>query len=217
MNRLLSVVSGTALLSLLASPLVARASTWEIDSAHSSAQFSVRHLMVSNVRGEFGKVAGTVNLNDSDPTKSTVEVEIDATSINTREAKRDEHLRSPDFFDVAKFPKISFKSTQISKVTDGKYSVVGNLTIHGVTKPVTLTTELSPEIKDPWGNVKRGGTATTTVNRKDFGLTWNKALETGGVVVGDAVNIVVDVELARKGDKPEGPAGAKPVPKPAAK
>jgi polyisoprenoid-binding protein YceI len=217
MNRLLSVVSGTALLSLLAVPLVARASTWEVDSAHSSAQFSVRHLMVSNVRGEFGKVAGTVNLNDTDPTKSTVEVEIDATSVNTREPKRDEHLRSPDFFDVAKFPKITFKSTQISKVTEGKYSLVGNLTIHGVTKPVTLTTELSPEIKDPWGNVKRGGTATTTINRKDFGLTWNKALEAGGVVVGDAVNIVVDVELARKGDKPEGPAGAKPAPKPAAK
>lgn len=209
LNSLSGLISGTALLSLLGAPLAAHASTWEVDAAHSQAQFSVRHLMVSNVRGVFTKVTGTVNLNDADLTKSNLDVQIDASTIDTREAKRDEHLRSPDFFDVAKFPKLTFKSTQITKQGEGKYSVAGDLTMHGVTKPVTLATELSAEIKDPWGNTKRGATATATISRKDFGLTWNKALEAGGVAVGDEVKITIDVELQKKADAPAGKPAAK--------
>jgi polyisoprenoid-binding protein YceI len=193
-----SLTAATAFGMLLGTP--ALASTWEIDGSHSAAQFSVRHLMVSNVRGEFGKVSGTVSLDDKDVTKSSVDVSIDVASINTREPKRDEHLRSPDFFDVAKYPKMTFKSTGITKQADGKYAIAGNLTLHGVTKPITLVTELSPEVKDPWNNVRRGATGTATLSRKDFGLTWNKALEAGGVAVGDEVKITVDVEMVKKAD-----------------
>lgn len=193
-----SLTAATAFGLLLGSP--AHAATWELDGTHSAAQFSVKHMMISTVRGDFGKVTGTVNLDDKDLTKSSLDIAIDASTINTREPKRDEHLRSPDFFDVGKFPKITFKSTQITKQSDGKYAVTGDLTLHGVTKPVTLTTELSAEVKDPWNNVRRGATGTTKISRKDFGLTWNKALEAGGVAVSDEVNITVDVELVKKAD-----------------
>ena len=179
-------------------PALATASEWDIDPAHSAAQFSVRHLMVSNIRGEFGKVTGTVNLDDKDITKSTVEATIDATSIITRDEKRDGHLKSPDFFDVAKFPTVTFKSTKVEKAGKDKYKVHGDLTIHGVTKSVVLAVEGSAEQKDPWGNVKRGFAATTKINRKDFGLAWNKALETGGVVVGEEIAITLDIEAAKK-------------------
>lgn len=190
---------GFALLASIATSGLARASSWEIDGAHSSAQFSIKHLMVSNVRGEFSKVAGTLNLDDKDITKSSVDVSIDVNTINTREAKRDAHLKSPDFFDAAKFPALTFKSKKVEKAGADKLKVTGDLTIHGVTKEVVLNVEgPSAEIKDPFGNTRRGATATAKINRKDFGLNWNKALEAGGVLVGEEVNITIDVELLKK-------------------
>lgn len=188
----------TAALPMLVGVGAVRAGGWEIDGAHSGAHFSVRHLMVSNVRGDLSKITGTLNLDDKDISKSTVEATIDASTVSTGEPKRDEHLRSADFFDVAKFPQLTFKSTKVEKAGD-RLKVTGNLTIHGVTKSVTLDVEpLSPEVKDPWGNVKRGASATTKISRKEFGLGWNKALETGGVVVGDEVSIQIDLELNKK-------------------
>lgn len=186
---------------VLGSPALGRAATWTIDPAHTSAQFAVRHLMVSTVRGEFGKVSGTVNLDEQDPTKATIDATIDATSINTRVAKRDEHLKNPDFLDVAKYPTITFKSKKIEKVGDTKFKVTGDLTLHGVTKEVVLDVEGSPTpIKDPSGNPRMGGVATTKINRQDFGLQWNRTLEAGGVVVGDEVSITIDIELTRKAE-----------------
>ena len=196
MNRIAQAALAFAVASI--APSLAAASEWDIDSSHSTAQFSVRHLMISNVRGEFSGVKGAINLDDKDIAKSTVEATVDATTINTRDEKRDGHLKSPDFFDVAKFPTLSFKSSKVEKAGKDKYKVHGDLTIHGVTKAVVLMVEGSAEQKDPWGNTKRGFEATTKVNRKDFGLTWNKALETGGVVVGDAVAITLDLEVAKK-------------------
>jgi len=172
---------------------------WEIDAAHSYAHFSVRHMMVSNVRGGFDNVAGFVELNEQDPTRSRVEATIGADSINTREQQRDGHLKSADFLDVAKYPTISFKSTQITKSEDGGWQLAGDLTIHGVTRPVTLNVEpLTPAIPDPWGKVRIGTSATTKINRRDFGLNWNAALEAGGVLVGNDVSITIDVELVKK-------------------
>jgi polyisoprenoid-binding protein YceI len=196
MRKLMTTVAAFALSAL---PGLAFASTWDIDTGHSAAQFSVRHLAVSNVRGEFGKITGTLQLDDKDITKSTVEATIDVTSINTREEKRDQHLKSPDFFDVAKFPTITFKSKKVAKEGSDRLKVTGDLTIHGVTKEVALQVDgPAKPIKDPWGNTKTGITATTKINRKDFGLTWNKALETGGLVVGEDVTITLDVELQQK-------------------
>ena len=174
------------------------ASTWEIDPAHSSATFSIRHMTVSNVRGEFGKVTGTVNWDDADVTKSTAEATIDTTTINTHEPKRDAHLKSPDFFDSEKYPTITFKSTHVQKVGSNHLKITGDLTMHGVTRPVTLDATYTGEVKDPGGSIRRGASATTKVNRKDFGLTWNKALEAGGVLVGDEVDIALELELAKK-------------------
>ncbi|HJY81651.1 MAG TPA: YceI family protein, partial [Candidatus Binatia bacterium] len=166
-----------------------------------SAQFAVRHLMVSTVRGEFSKVSGTVNLDEQDPTKSSIEATIDTASINTRVEKRDQHLKSPDFLDVAKYPTIAFKSKKIEKVSDTNFKVTGDLTLHGVTKEVVLEVEGSTKAsKDPSGNLRIGGVATTKINRQDFGVQWNKALETGGVVVGDEVTITIDVELTKKAE-----------------
>lgn len=191
-----SFVSTFVLVAGLASP--ALASEWTLDPAHTAAQFSVKHLMVSTVRGQFQKVSGSVHLDDKDITKSSLEVTIDATSIFTREAKRDAHLKSPDFFDVEKFPTLTFKSTKVEKSGD-KLLVTGDLTIRGVTKPVTLTVEgPTPAVKGPWGNTARGVSATGKLNRKDFGLNWNKALEAGGVLVGDEVQLFIDAELAPK-------------------
>lgn len=193
-----------------AAPQTARADAYEIDAGHSALGFSVRHLMVSNARGTFTGVTGTVDINDKDLTKSTIDVSIDAGTINTNEPKRDEHLKSPDFFDVAKFPKITFKSKKVAKA--GKLlKVTGDLTIHGVTKEVVLDVEgPTPLVKDPWGNSKRGASATAKINRKDFGLGWNKALETGGVVVGEEVKINLEVELLKKAT----PTPPQPVPPP---
>ena len=204
--KVLSIAQSFALIAVTAAPVVASAAAteWKIDTSHSSAQFSIRHLMVSNVRGEFGNLSGTLSIDDADLTKSSITAEVDASSINTREPKRDEHLKSPDFFDVAKFPKLTFKSTKIEKA-GAQLKITGDMTIHGVTKPVVLTADApTAGIKDPWGNVKRGFFATTKLNRKDFGLGWNKALEAGGVVVGEEVSIIIDIEANQA--KPVAPA-----------
>lgn len=177
----------------------ASASTWEMDTAHSSVQFAVSHLMVSTVRGTFNKFSAIVDFNEDDPTKSTVDATIDATSIDTREAKRDEHLKGPDFFDVVKYPVITFKSKSIAKTGEDKYRVIGDLTLHGVTKEVSLEATGSPKpLKDPFGKTRIGGALRGKVNRKDFGMTWNKGLDSGGVVVGDEVTITIDVELTKQ-------------------
>ncbi len=183
---------------LLLLPSLVFASTWEIDGAHSEALFAVKHMMVSTVRGKLGKVSGNVQLDDKDVTRSTVEATIDVAGIDTGEPSRDNHLKSPDFFDVAKYPTITFKTTRIKKGAGNHLTITGDLTLHGVTKPVTLAVTYAPtEAKDPQGHVKRGATATARINRKDFGLNWNKALETGGVIVGDEVEITLDVELGK--------------------
>jgi polyisoprenoid-binding protein YceI len=174
---------------------------YQVDSAHSSAAFKVRHMMIAYVKGDFTKISGTVNFDDANPTTATIDVTIDASSIHTREPQRDDHLRSPDFLDVAKFPSITFHSEGES-VAAGKdtYEVVGDLSIHGVTQRVALLVDsLTPEAKDPWGGFRRGASATVTIVRKDFGLTWNTALETGGLLVGEDVHITLEVELVRKG------------------
>jgi polyisoprenoid-binding protein YceI len=174
-------------------------SVWEIDPAHSSVQFSVRHMMVSNVRGAFTKVAGTVRGDEQDPTHATVEATIDTSSIDTREAKRDEHLRSPDFLDVAKYPTMTFRSKKIAKTGDGRYDVTGDLTLHGVTREVVLHVEgPSPAMKDPRGGLRAGASATTRIDRRDFGITWSKALDGGGVVVGNDIDVTIDVEGVKK-------------------
>jgi polyisoprenoid-binding protein YceI len=184
---------------VLAAPMVAFGAEYEIDPAHTSAQFAVKHMMVSTVRGAFQKVAGKVNIDETDITKSTVEATIDVASVNTRVEQRDNHLRSPDFFDVAKYPTITFKSTKVEKGAGEGMKVTGDLTIHGVTKPVVLEMEgLTPDVKDPWGGTTRGGSATTKISRKDFGMTWNKAIESGGVLVGDDVAITLDFEMKKK-------------------
>src|ERR1700748_1268154 len=170
----------------------APAARYEIDPAHTRAAFAVRHMMVATVRGEFGKTAGTVVFDEADPSRSRIEATIDASSVNTGVEPRDNHLRSADFFDVAKFPEITFKSTQVQKVGDDEYKVTGDLTMHGVTRQVVLEVEApSAEVKDPYGALKRGATATTSVNRRDYGLHWNQALEAGGVMVADKVNITI--------------------------
>ncbi|MFB1479940.1 YceI family protein [Corallococcus sp. RDP092CA] len=204
----MSLKSAITLLAV-AAPSFAFASTWELDSSHSSAQFAVKHMMVSTVRGAFSNVKGTIHLDDKDITKSTIEATIDAKTINTNEPKRDEHLRSPDFFDVEKFPTITFKSTKIAKAGKDKLNVTGDLTLHGVTKPVVLAVEgPTPETKDAWGNVRRGATATTKIKRSDFGLTWNKALEAGGVAVGDDITITLDLETTKKDEAAAPAAGS---------
>jgi polyisoprenoid-binding protein YceI len=174
------------------------ATTWNIDPAHSHAEFKVRHMMISNVKGHFTKVSGKLILDETDLSKSKVEAVIDATSIETREPQRDAHLKSADFLDVEKFPTLSFTSSRISLVRDGELEVEGNLTIHGVTRKVLFSVEgPTPPMKDPWGNTRVGVSATTKINRKDFGLTWNAALETGGIVVGEEVTIDLEVEFIK--------------------
>jgi polyisoprenoid-binding protein YceI len=192
--------SALALALALATGGVAHASSWVLDPDHSTVGFSVKHMMVTDVKGTFDKFTGTVEIDEKDPTKSRVEVEIDVASVNTRNAKRDEHLRAGDFFDVAKQPKMTFKSTKVEIAKDGSMKITGDLTMRGVTKPVTLTAApLSAEVKDPWGGIHRGTTATAKLNRNDFGVAWQKALEkAAGVVVGDEVTIELQVELLPK-------------------
>jgi polyisoprenoid-binding protein YceI len=171
---------------------------WRVDPVHSSAQFKVKHLMISNVKGEFTSIKGALHLDDNDVTRSTIEASIDAASINTRDPQRDAHLKSPDFFDVETFSVITFKSSSVSKKSEGNYAVTGDLTIHGVTRKVTLDVEApSAPQKDPWGGTRIGLEATTKINRKDFGLTWNATLETGGFMVGDEVAIILDLQFVK--------------------
>jgi polyisoprenoid-binding protein YceI len=173
------------------------ATTYAIDPQHSSAQFSVRHMTVSNVRGEFSNVSGTVVYDPKDLSASKVDAKIDTATLTTREPDRDKHLKSPDFFDVAKFPQMTFQSKEFIKNGD-KLQIKGDLTIHGVSKPVVLDVDgPSAEAKDPWGKMRLGASGTTTVNRKDFGLVWNKTLDGGGVLVGDDVKITLDIEAVR--------------------
>ena len=172
---------------------------YDLDPAHSAATFKVRHLMISNVKGEFTRLSGSVVFDPVNPANSSIQATIDATSISTREPQRDQHLKSPDFLDVAKFPTITFKSRDMVPSGGGTYEVTGDLTIHGVTQEVALAVEgVTAEIKDPYGFLRRGATASVTIDRKDFGLVWNNPLESGGVLVGDDVHITIDVELVRK-------------------
>ena len=171
---------------------------WNIDATHSHATFAVRHMVVSTVKGKFNVLRGTLNLDEANPASSWIEAEVDAASIDTGEANRDKHLRSPDFFDVEKYPKITFKSTKVEPVGDNEYKVTGDLTMHGVTRPVVFSVEHSGEVKDPYGFRRAGFSAKTKISRKEWGLTWYTLLETGGAVVGDEVKIELDVEAITK-------------------
>jgi polyisoprenoid-binding protein YceI len=175
--------------------------TWEIDPAHSSAQFAVRHMMLNKVRGEFGKLTGTLELDEKDLTRSSVQATVDAASINTREPNRDKHLRSADFFDVDKHPTLTFKSKQLKRES-GRLKMLGDLTIRGVTREVVFDVEPGPGVvKGPHGN-RRGASATTRINRKEFGLTWNRPIDAAGVLVSEEVEITVDVQLVQKSASP---------------
>ena len=172
--------------------------TWNIDPAHSGAEFKVKHMMISNVKGKFSGLSGVLKLDETNYARSTVEASIPVSTVNTGDEKRDGHLVSADFFDAEKFPAMTFKSTRIESVGGGDYEVTGDLTIHGVTKPVVLKLEdVSEPSKDPWGNHRIGLSVTTRINRKDFELGWNAALETGGVLVGEEVTITLDVEFIK--------------------
>jgi len=187
-------------LTLAAAPAIAaaQAATWTIDAGHSAATFSVRHMIVANVKGEFAGPVGTVTFDPKDLTTLRVEATIDARTINTRNPDRDKDLRSDLFFDVAKYPKITFKSRSVTVEGPGKLKVLGDLTIKGITKPATLDVEgPTPEIKDIWGSRRIGATGTTTINRRDFNIVYNRMLEAGGAVVGDQVSITLDIELTR--------------------
>jgi polyisoprenoid-binding protein YceI len=172
--------------------------TWKIDPAHSRAEFKVKHMMISNVKGSFSGLTGTLIEDTTDPTRSQVEASIEISTLTTGDEQRDAHLKSADFFHHEQHPVMTFKSTEIEKKGDEDYTVKGNLTLHGVTKPVTFAVEgPSASSKDPWGNTRIGLSATTKINRKDFGLTWNAALESGGILVGEDVQIVLDVQFIK--------------------
>src|SRR5215475_5493745 len=180
----------------------AATTTWKIDPAHTAAQFAVKHMMISTVRGEFKGVTGTVIWDDQDVTKSTVDVTIDAKTVNTGEEQRDQDLRSANFFEVEKYPTLTFKSKKVESAGAGKLKITGDLTMHGVTKEVILNVEgPSAAVKDPWGNTRAAVSATTQVNRQDFGVKWNANMDGGGVVVGDTVNITIDLEMVRQAAK----------------
>jgi len=173
-------------------------STWNLDPAHSVAEFKVKHMMISNVKGSFSGVSGVLHLDETDYTHSTVEASIPASSLKTGDDQRDGHLKSAEFFDTEKFPTLTFKSTNIDLIGGADYAVTGDLTIHGVTKSVTLAVEdVSEPSKDPWGNQRIGLAASTKINRKDFGLSWNSALETGGLLVGEEVTISLEVQFIK--------------------
>ena len=187
----------TALLALFSLCLPAR--EWQIDKAHSAAQFSVRHMMVSTVRGQFGKLTGTVHYDPAKPAEAKLQAEVDLTTIDTREPKRDAHLKGADFFDVEKYPTVTFQSTKAEPAGPGKLKVTGNMTLHGVTKPVVFDIDgITAPMKDPRGGERMGAVATAKISRKEFGMTWNRAIEAGGVTVGDEVTITVDVELIHR-------------------
>jgi len=193
---------------VLCSPALAQASSWDIDPAHTAIEFSVKHMMVSTVKGQFEKVKGTLDLDDRDVTRSTVEVTIDLNSVNTHEPKRDGHLKSADFFDTAKYPNATFKSTKVQKAGKNKLKVTGDLNLHGVTKPVVLEVEGPTDaFKSPFGTTVRGVHATAKIDRKEFGIVWNKELDSGGVLVGNEVTLDLSAELSEK-TAPPAPAAA---------
>jgi polyisoprenoid-binding protein YceI len=200
MNRYVSRIALVAGMAVgLSLPAKATTSTWQIDPQHSSAQFAVRHLGLSTVRGAFSKLSGTVVLDEENITKSSVEVTIDVNTVDTREPDRDKDLRSERFFDVAHFPTMTFKSKKVEQLAPGKLRVTGDLTIRGATREVTLDVDgPTAPVKDPWGNQRLAATATTRINRQDYGVKWNAKLDNGGVVVGDDVNITLDVEMIQK-------------------
>ncbi|MGQ0600208.1 MAG: YceI family protein [Anaerolineales bacterium] len=171
---------------------------WQIDPSHTRANFTARHMMIANVHGHFDKVTGTVDFNEDAPEKSHVDIQIDASSIDTRDEKRDGHLKSPDFLDVANHPFLTFKSKRAQKTGEDTGKLVGDLTIRGVTREVTLDVEYNGHAKSPWGAVSAGFTAATKVNRKDWGLNWNVALETGGWLVSDDVKINLEIEIVKQ-------------------
>ena len=185
----------------MSTPLVApqtATAAWTLDPVHSIAEFKVKHMMISNVKGQFTGITGVLMLDENDVTGSRVEATIDASTINTREAQRDVHLKSADFFDVERFPTLSFQSKQVQRAGGAELAVTGDLTIHGVTRRVVFQVEGPTAAgKDPWGNTRIGLSATTKINRKDFGLTWNTALETGGILVGEEVTITLDLEFVK--------------------
>ncbi|MCA9924062.1 MAG: YceI family protein [Anaerolineales bacterium] len=172
--------------------------SWQIDSAHSEINFSVRHMMISKVRGTFESFSGSVNFDESNPTNTTVDISIDAAGINTREDQRDGHLRSPDFLNADEFPTLTFKSTKVEQIDENNGKLYGNLTIRGVSKPVVLDVEYAGQAKSPWGTTSAGFSAKTSINRNDWGLTWNQALETGGILVGDKIAIEIELELVKQ-------------------
>lgn len=174
-------------------------STWTIDPAHSIAEFAVRHMMVSTVKGRFRSMEGTITLDEEQPERSSVVASIDVASIDTAQPDRDAHLRSDDFFNAERFPKMTFRSTRVERVDDERWKIYGDLTIRDVTKEVVLDTEFDGRVNDPWGNERVGFSATTELNRQDFGLRWNQLLETGGVVVGDRVKVSLHIEAVRQG------------------
>jgi len=171
---------------------------WQIDSSHSSIQFSVRHMMISRVKGTFEHFSGTVALDEATPNNTVVNVSIDAASINTRDAQRDGHLKSPDFLDAANFPALTFVSTKVEQTNAKNAKLHGNLTIRDITRPVVLDVEYVGQAKSPWGTVSAGFSASAKINRKDWNLTWNQALETGGVLVGEEISIDIDLELVKQ-------------------
>jgi polyisoprenoid-binding protein YceI len=190
----------SAILALfIAFPLAARADVWEIDPTHTTVEFTVRHMTISSVKGRFDKVSGTITATDKDPKTVSIEAAIQTASIDTHSADRDADLKSSNFLDVAKYPTMTFKSTKVEPAGPGKWKVIGNLTLHGVTRPVTLAVEgPNGPVKDPWGNTRAGAVATTKLSRKAFGLTWNKLIESGGAVVGDEVSVTINVEAVKK-------------------
>jgi polyisoprenoid-binding protein YceI len=171
---------------------------WTIDTSHSQIQFSVRHMMISNVRGRFENFSGTVDLDEENPENSVVNVTIDIATLNTRDAQRDGHLRSADFFEIEKYPHMIFVSKKVKTSDSNHGKIVGDLTIRGVTKEVVLNVEFNGQAKSPWGTTSAGFTAETKINRKDWGLAWNKTLETGGVLVGEEITINIDLELVKQ-------------------
>ncbi len=172
--------------------------SWEIDASHSQANFSVKHMMVSTVRGHFNVLSGHLHIDEQNPQNSWVEAQVDAASIDTRDERRDGHLRSADFFDVQTYPTITFKSTRVEHISGNEYNVTGDLAMHGVTRPVTLKAEYFGQGKNPWGLTVAGLSAKTKINRKDWGLNWNQTLETGGWLVSEDVTIEIDLETVQK-------------------
>ncbi len=198
MQALRKSVIFTAILALTAAAASAQVSKWQIDPAHSEADFTIKHMGISNVHGRFGNINGTLSLDEKDITKSTVNATVDITTVDTGVAQRDQHLKSPDFFDVAKFPQMTFVSKSLSN-SGGQLQLTGDLTMHGVTKSVTLALEgPSKEQLDPYGKTRRAFSATTTIHRQDYGLVWNGNLKSGDTVVGDDVKVELDIELIKQ-------------------